>query len=239
MTSLTHDVQSVGQSLFSDSSVQLHALGERAVTSDGRVFRYCKAGATALVPGKLQQGPAENTTNFQNLSVAVSSAGATTVTTTSTVTLTENQLAGGLLTVTAATTGAGYTYRIKSHPAATASVVTFTLEDPIITATTGTVTIDVHPNPYNGVIVNPSTATSAPVGVAVYPITATYYGWIQTHGPVSVLSDGGDAVGASVVASNGTDGAVEDVTGTAQAIVGTRLTGCATGEYGLVNLSID
>lgn len=239
MSQLTGETQIAGQPLFSSSSTQQHVLGEKMVTPDGRIFRYCKAGGTTLVPGKLQQSPAEDTTNFQNLTAAVNSVGDTTVTTTSTVTVTANQLAGGYLIVTSATTGAGYTYRIKSHPAATAAVVTFTLEDPILVATTGTVKIDVHPNPYDGVIVNPATASSTPVGVAVYAITNGQYGWIQTHGPVAVLADGANAVGASVAASNAVAGAVEDAALVGQGFVGTSITGAADTEYGLVYLMID
>ena len=169
---LTGAIVVAAQPLHSESSTALHDIGSLIHSNDGRSFRYCKAGGTALVAGKLQQSSAEDTTNFQNLSVAVSSAGATSITTTSTVTLTANQLAGGLLTVTAATTGAGFLYKIKSHAAASAAVVTFNLEDPVVVATTGTVTVDCAPNAYSGVVVNPTTATSAPIGVAIYNITA-------------------------------------------------------------------
>lgn len=237
---LTGAVATVAQGIFSESSTQLHKLGEVIFANDGRSYRYCKAGGTALVPGKLQQAPAEDTTNFQNLTVTAPSAGDSTITTTSTVTLTANQLAGGFLTITSATTNAGQTFKIKSHPAATAAAVTFTLDDTVTYAPTGTVTIDAHPNPYNGVIVNPTTLSSAPIGVAVYKTTAAYFGWLQVRGPVGVLADGANAVGAAVVASNGVAGAVEDAAGPgAQGPqVGTCITGAADTEYGLVNVSL-
>ena len=232
---LTGPVTVAAQSIFSESSSQLHNLGEVAFSNDGRAYKYCKAGATALVAGKLQQASAEDTTNLQNLTCAVSSAGATSVTTTSTVTVTANQVANGLLVVTAATTGAGFAYGIKGHAAATAAVVTFNLDDPIVVATTGTVTVDVIPSVYSAVVVNPTTATSAPVGVAVYNITATYYGWLQVSGVASILNDGGSTVGTNVSASNGTAGAVEAAV-TAQAAIGIAVTGVATTEYGFVKL---
>lgn len=234
-TQLTGAVVVNAQKLFSESSTALHNLGELVFSNDGRAYRYCKAGATALVAGKLQQSSAEDTTNFQNLTCAVSSAGATSITTTSTVTLTVDQLAGALLTVTAATTGAGFLYKVKGHAAATAAVVTFNLEDSVVVATTGTVTVDLAPNPYSAVIVNPASASSAPVGVAVYNITAAYYGWLQVGGVASILNDGGSTVGTNVSASNGTAGAVEAAV-TAQAAIGVALTGVATTEYGLVKL---
>lgn len=237
MSNLSAPLLVAGQNLFSTSATQNAGIGTYAETTDGRGFRYTLAGAVTLVPGKLQQGPAEDTTNFQNLAVTASAIGSLTVTTSTTVTLTANQVAGGTLIVTTST-GAGYVYRIASHPAATAAAVTFTLEDPIIVATTTSSRIDVQPSPYAGVVVNPSTATSAPVGVAVFAVVNAQYGWIQTHGPAPILADGTVVVGTAVVASNATAGAVEALTGV-QAPVGTAVTGAATTEYGLVFLTID
>lgn len=241
MSSLKSDLQIEPQELFSSSTVQLTNLGSRVTTGDGRYFRYCLAGGTALVPGKLQQGTAEDTSNWENLAVAAAAAGSYTVTTTSTVTLAANLLAGGWLNVTV-TPGVGYQYKIASHPAASAAVVTFTLEDPIIVALTTSSKIDVIPSPYQNVIVNPATATGAPVGVAVYAIPSASYGWIQTSGPANVLADGTIVVGTQVVASNGTAGAIEpQVAGASsviQALVGTAITGIATTEYGLINLNL-
>jgi hypothetical protein len=236
MPKATTNVAVVGQPIFSSSSTQLHNLGEKCITSDGRVYRYCKAGATALVPGKLQQASAE-TTAHQDLACAAAAIGATSVTTTSTVTVTANEYAGGYLMVTV-TPGQGYQYKIKSHPAATAAAVTLTLEDPIEVALTTSSRVDLVRNPYSAVIVNPTTATSTPVGVAVYPVAASEFGWIQTGGVANILSDGGSTVGTAVVASNGTAGAVEALTGT-QAPVGIAVTGVATTEYGAFKLLLD
>lgn len=237
MTSLTGAVQMSSQGIFVSSDKVEHNLGDLAFTNDGRAFRYCKAGATALITGQLQQSSAEDTSNFQNLTVAVSSIGDTTITTTSTPTLTVNQLAGGFLIVASATLGAGQMLRIKSHPAVSAAVVTFTLEDPVTIATTGTVTVDCSLNPYKDVIVNPTTLTSAPVGVAVFNLVATEFGWLQVGGIASILADGANAVGANLVASNGTAGAVEDAASPGlQPLIGTALTGAATTAYGMVKL---
>lgn len=227
----------VPQGIYSDASTIQTELGNLAHTNDGRAFRYVKAGATALVPGKLQQASAEDTTNFQNLTITASAAGATSVVTTTTVTLTANQLAGGLLTVVSGTTGAGQVARISGNTAATGAVTTVYLDDALVSATTGTVKIDMAPNPFNSVVVNPTTATSAPVGVALYAVTAAYFGWVQVRGASSVLADGTVVVGTELVASNGTAGAVEAATGV-QAYVGTALTGIATTDFGLVMLKL-
>ena len=199
-TSLTGEAMIIGQDLYTSSATQQHSLGQKAVTGDGRVFRYVLAGATALVPGKVQQAPAEST-GAQDETITNVAVGDTTVTTTTTTTVTANQMAGGFLVITAGTLGIGQSYKIKSHPAASGAVVTYTLEDPIRVATTGTARVDVYPNPYSGVIVCPTTLTSAPVGVAVHPVAAAQYGWIQVGGPCPILADGANAVGAAVVAS--------------------------------------
>src|SRR3990167_334694 len=199
-TTFSGTPQIIGQDVFKTSATQLHDLGAYAETQDGRGFRYCEVGATATVAGRIYEAAAEDTTNFQNLTAAVNSVGDTTVTTTTTVTLTANQLAGGYLVIVSATLGSGRIYRIKSHPAATAAVVTITLDDPIAVATTGTVKIDMHPNPYNGVVVTPAgSATSCPVGVATHVITANQYGWLATHGPAPVLSSTAITVGNNVM----------------------------------------
>lgn len=234
MSSLSTFPASAGQDVFTSSSTQQQELGAKLVIGP-REFRYVKAGGTALVPGKLQQAPAE-VTGDQGLAVAAAAIGATSVTTTSTVTVTANQYAGGWVMVTI-TPGQGYQYKIKSHPAATGAVVTLQLEDPILVALTTDSRIDLVANPYGGIVVNPTTATSAPLGVAVYPVAANEYGWIQSKGPAAVLADGSITVGTSLVASNGTAGAVEPLTGV-QAIVGEALTGIATTDYGAVNLML-
>lgn len=238
-SALTGPVVVAAQSIYSESSTQLHNLGALVHTNDGRAFRYAKAGGTTLVPGKVQQAPAEDTSNFQNLTVTAPAAGDTSITTTSTVTLTVNQLAGAFLTITTASTNAGQTFRVAGHAAATAAVVTFNLDDPVVYAPTGTTKIDLHPNPFNAVIVCPTTLTSAPVGVAVYKVTNAYFGWLQVLGPCGVLADGANAVGSALVASNGVAGAVEDAASPgAQPYVGNALTGAADTEYGLVDLQL-
>lgn len=222
------------QDIFSASSTAGTIVGARATTGDGRVFRYVLAGGTALVVGDLQQASAEDTTNYQNLAVAAAAIGATSVTTTTTATVTANALAGGYLCVTTSA-GIGNVYQIGGNTAATGAVFTITLNDPLLVALTTGSRIDLIPNPYASVIINPASASSAPVGVAIYPITAAYYGWLQTQGAAPVLADGTVTVGTALVASNGVAGAAEALAGV-QAAIGTALTGIATTQVGLVNL---
>lgn len=238
MSSLKANIQIEPQDVFMSSTTQGTDLGAFATTGDGRGFRYVLNGAVAMVPGKLYQASAEDTTNFQNLTVAAVAVGATSMTTSTTVTLTANQLAGGFLTVTSASTGAGQTLKIKGNTAATAAVTTITLEDPVLIATTGTVKIDMVQSPYAGLILNPTTATSAAAGVAVSAIPAANYGWLQTQGPAAVLAQGTVVVGTQVASSSTTAGAIVATSGVLSN-VGIALTGIATTEYGFIDLELD
>jgi hypothetical protein len=215
-TILTSDSQLVPQGLTEYSSVQLAPLGSKAVTSDGRIFRYCKVGATALVPGKLYDGNV-TVANHQNLAVtAVAAIGATSVTCTLGATAaTANQYANGILVVNDET-GQGHSYLIKSNPAANLSAsIVITLSDPLIVALDTTSEVSLMLNPYQGLTLHiAGTETGIPVGVGVTPVTALYYGWIQTRGMVSCLSDATPAtVGAAVAASTTTDGSTTLGTG--------------------------
>lgn len=204
------------QGLYDNSTRQMHVLGETIFTNDGRAFRYVFAGGVTLVSGKVHQAPAEDTTNFNpsgGLAIAAQAIGDTSITTTSTVTLTANQLAGGTVSIVV-TPGVGKIYKIKSHPAATAAVVTLQLEDPIQVALTTSSKINIEPSPYSGVIVMPTTATGAPVGVSVCPIVTLNYGWLQVAGHGTILCDATGTItpGASVMNSGSVAGAVRTLT---------------------------
>lgn len=239
MSKITSDLQISAQDLFSSSATQKTDLGARATTGDGRVFRYVKAGASALVPGKLQQGPAI-VANHQNMAVAAAAAiGATSVTVTLGATAaTANQYAGGYLIVNDAT-GEGHTYKVKSHPAAdSAASLVVTLEDPIVVALTTSSEASLLANQYNGVIVNPTTPTNEPVGVAIYPVAATEYGWIQTRGTVSCLNDSNTAVGLGIAPSQAVAGAVKTMAATLSQVGHAQQAGVDT-EYRAVFLTLD
>ena len=211
-------------------------LGALATTGDGRYYRLAIAGATALVPGNLQQSSVEVTAN-EALTVAAAVAGATSITTVSTVTVSANQYQGGYVAVTEST-GIGYLYEIAGHAAASGAVVTLNLVDPLITALAASTTqIDLVANPFNRVIINPTSATGVITGVAVAATPAYYYGWLQTKGPANVLAQGTIVVGEQVGASSTTPGAVVATSGVL-ADVGYAITGIAATDYGAVFLNI-
>lgn len=215
-------------------------LGDEVRTNDGRSFRYAYAGGSALVAGNLLQAPVE-TTAHQILSVAAAAIGTNVVTTTSTVTVTANQYAFGYLAI-AVTPDLGRMYSVQSHPAATSAAVAITLNTGLDVALNTSSKVSLVMNPYYGVIQNPTTATSAPVGVAIVPTPANYYGWIQTGGVAAVLLDGNGVVGVPVVASNGTAGAVETQVAGASSVVqspvGTYYQTGTTADIGLIMLNL-
>lgn len=242
MSTLKSNIGITPADVFTTSATQATDLGAVGTTGDGRYFRYVLNGGVTVVPGKVYQGPAEDATNQSpagGLAMAAAAIGATTITTTSTVTLAANLLAGGYASIVAGT-GLGYTYKIKGNTAATAAVVSFTLEDPVIVALTTSSKLVVHKSPYDSIVVAPGTLTAAPVGVSVYPITNAQYGWVQSRGPVSCLVTGtlGSAGLAVGVLVGGTVGSL------APCIAGTPVLGytcgiAATTEYDLVFLTID
>ena len=227
------------QAFNEESSVQQMDLGSKMRFADGREFVYVKAGATALVPGKLQQGAAV-VANHQNIAVAsAASVGDKTITVTLGATAaTANQYAGGTIVINDVD-GQGNIYTIKSHPAADASaslVLTLDGNDAVRVALTTSSQACLFPNLYNGVIVNPTTPTNRPVGVAVKAITASYYGWIQTKGVSTCLNDGGTAVGLGLAPSQAVAGAMKTMAATLHQ-VGSALQAGVDTEYPTVYLS--
>lgn len=215
-----------------DNSAQVE-VGQRFYSSDGREFVLVKNGTVALVAGNLiQHSPI--VANHQNLAVTAFSAASASTGALATVTVTlgatqaaPNLYQGGLAVVNAGT-GIGQTLRISSHPATAASgSMAVTLEDNPVVALDTTSKICLIAQPYSGVVINPTTATASPAGVSLYAIPASttttqviggvtytvpstnYYGFIQTKGVVSCLSDVSVAsVGLRVSSSTTTAGAI-------------------------------
>lgn len=241
MSTIKMNIQISPQDLFTSSTTQLTDLGAYGTTGDGRGFRYVLAGATTLVPGKLQAGPAQDTTNLNpsgGLAVAAANSGTFAVTLTGSLTLAANALAGSYMSI-AVTPGQGYTYKIKGNTAVTAAAnCVVTLEDALLVTLTTASKAVIGLNPFANVIVNPATASGTPLGVGIFAIPNAQYGWIQTHGPVSLLNDGGTAVGLGLTASASVAGASKTATATAPQI-GQAMTVQVTTEYDMAFLTID
>ena len=239
---LTADPQAIGQPLYTSSATPAHALGERGVMPDGRVFRYAKAGGSNLVAGNWIQSPAE-IGNHQNLVATAAAIGATQITVTLAGTAASaNQYAGGQAVVTV-TPGLGQALAILSHPAqaTTSGALVLTLGEPLRVALTASTRIDLVSNPYNGVIQNPiNTLTGACVGVATYIIIAGEYGWLQRSGLGGALIAGTPAVGKAIVVPGSAAGAaVIDGAAAATVIVGSMASTGGNGECNGVMIALE
>lgn len=239
-TKLTAYPQLAGQDILVNSSTQTMPLGTYMESQDGRGFRYAKVGATATVAGKLYQAPATDATNLcpsGGLTPAAAAAGTYTVTISDSLTNAADILAGGYMAV-AVTPGAGYTYRVASNTAVTATTgMVVTLEDPLQVALTASSRVIFAHNPYNGIIIMPTSISGAAAGVATHIITAAYYGWIQTHGVASILNSGNTAIGLGIT-PGGAAGAIKSGATTLPDI-GYCVTAGINAEYDLFFLTID
>lgn len=235
---LSGPIMVAAQTLHSSSADKLHGFGEVVFSNDGRAFRYCGAGATALVAGQLQQSPAQDT-GTQNLTAVAAAVDDLSIVSTTTVTVTLNEYAEGFILISV-TPGVGRNYKIKGHAAFTAAAPTFAMAEPVRVALTTTSRFDAIGNPFNDLIVAPTTYTASVAGAAVHPIAIDEFGWCQVGGIANLLADGALVVGEPVIRSNGTAGSVEPTTTTftVQGYVGYAKQGVTTTEYGAVDLQL-
>jgi hypothetical protein len=177
------------QNIMQESSTQLYPLGARLALDDGRVFRYCENGGSALAAGLCVANPIPGTEREDTLTAAVA-AGARSLTYTAVGTITENQYRDGLLCVVDGT-GQGLQYKIESHLAiAAAATGTINLYDPIVTALDTTTDVMLVPSIYKDVVLTPDQIVQV-VGVPPIPVTADYFFWAQTWGIAPVLNEDG------------------------------------------------
>lgn len=199
----------IAQGLYESSAVQVEQIGKAFRTDRNRIYRYGLVGASNLVVGNVLQDAAQDT-QFENMAVLAAAVGATTVTVTNgTTAVTANQFVNGTIGVYT-TPGLSEQYGIIGHnTASSGGSLTIQLDRPIVTAWTTSTKVNMKRSPWSGIIQFPATTqTGIPVGVAQFALTAAQYGWVQTHGDATVLSDGSTfAVGSEVGTPSGTAGA--------------------------------
>ncbi|MCW4049319.1 MAG: hypothetical protein NWE89_06225 [Candidatus Bathyarchaeota archaeon] len=221
------------------------------------MFRYAKAGATALTIGHMNQtavAHADFTDACSHNPAATSISTSITLAITGGSITTANCFADGhIMTKDAA--GQGQMMQIKSHPVTGTASTTckFNLyEDDYLTAsvTTGTTVWGVWFNPYYDVVVCPGSApTGMAVGVNTMAITALYYFWIQTWGACMVECDAAVVVGSGVAIDSGSAGSVLAVGSTGNTtttlllmhtrpMVGVAMEVAAAADHGLIFLTL-
>ena len=225
-----------------DSSEQKHPVGTMGVSNDGRTYRYCQAGGTALEPGTMCIAP-DITTAHEDIAVNTFAVGDKSITATLGATaITGNEYQEGFVNVTDEL-GQGIMYKIKSCPAtALSSDVVVLLEEPIVVAAHADTTVTLYRNKYRDVLVSDGTQADLPVGVPNVEIAANAYGWLQVGGPCSILVDANDTtVGKPVTIGDGTAGAVESRNAATETYVGNQPAGVGAdaGEYGVFELTLN
>lgn len=235
--------------------------GERFDLSDGREVVLVGVGATAIVSGVLCQAPAI-VAGHQTLAMTVptatpATAGLFQILVTNGATVINAGFYNGGFAIVKDGTGIGQTLKISSHPGAAASATCLiTLEDPIQVTLDATSVVNLIANPYNNIIIAPTTATGNVVGVTISPLTAAtaptwngtsgvvatvgvqQYGLIATKGIVSCLSDTNVAtVGLGVMRSTTTAGTVAVRTATG-ADVGNALQTTISAKAGAIFLDL-
>jgi len=238
--------------MYAESSTQVFPLGTRLDCYGGtEVYRYALCGGSGVEIGALVQavvplaGHINEVCGSESIGDTVI---AFTPNTQTTDDLTKNELAGGYIYIYNGT-GEGAKYRIKSHPAIVGAVSgDLTLYDPIRIATGGLVATVLH-NKFRKFIIHPSPPTAVVLGWTVAGVTADYYCWLQTKGPLCALIDGTVVMGMEVRPSEDDDGAVaaQDYEATSLAYLGTvgrvleigadAAGGAAT--YGFIDASLD
>lgn len=236
-------------------------VGQRFALDDGREVVLVSTAATAIASGVLVQAPAI-IAGHQTLAMTVPTATPATagtfqvlVTNGATV-INQNFYAGGYLIVKDGT-GAGQTLGISANAGAAASATCLiTLEDAIVTTLDATSVINLIANPYQAVILAPTTATANVIGVSLYPLAAAVaptwnatsgvsatagtqqYGFLVTKGITSCLSDTNVAtVGLGLMRSTTTAGSVAIRTATG-ADVGNALQTTISAKYGAIFIDL-
>lgn len=233
---LAAGIQITDQDIFQESSVAgSELLGQLAATSDGRVFRYSKAGG-ALTRGQITE-PVAVTANYQNRALTgyTAAAGTNQVTVVLGTTAAADLFIGFWLIVNDATGEGQGAYYITGNTAATAgnsNTTTLTFRGALRVALIATSEITIEPGQGNTVVQHTAAVAVPTAGAPVISVTSGYYFWNQVAGMASILSDGVIAKNAEGIPSDVTAGSVETrVDATVSKAVGYAPSATVTTEY--------
>jgi len=235
---------------YKETSDKRHPLGTRGYTRDGRVFRYARAGSSALEAGHLMQAEAPTADLNMDLNPTTSTApstGSTKIGLQSGVTsctLTADTFIDGYLYINDGATGSmiGQMVQLAGNDSpgvdATGDIDVYLREDSFFTeAPTTACEMSITKNKYDDVIIKPAGArTSIPLGVTPRHVTATYYFWLATWGPAPCLTAAVVVIGKPVGDHTSTFCETTSVAGAIQA--GDSATQAGDGAGTLVGMSV-
>lgn len=235
--------------LYSSTTDQVGAelIGNRVAGLNGKEFALVLNGLSALIAGNLLQTAVQDT-QFQNMAVLATAAGLNYINVTNgTTTVVPGYWIGGSISVyTAGGVAIGDEYTITDVKGTLTSggALQVYVDRTIRTAFTTSAKVVMQRNLHSGVIQMPATTpTGVACGIAVFAIPAStstvpVYGYVQTRGLASVLSDGSTfAVGSAVGTPSGTAGAVTVyAAATTKQAIGAALESAAASSCIAVNL---
>ena len=218
---------------YVQTSDKRHPLGTRGYTRDGRVFRYSRAGATALTVGKLMQSAVAHADFKQDKDPATSTApstGSRTVTvqySATATTIAANYFADGYLYVDDGT-GEGQLVQLSGNSVpdcttanTSGNIDVYLREDQYFTvAPTTACEISLTKNKYDYLVIRPAahaSRTGVPTGVTPRAVTELYYFWLQTWGPCPCITSGTVIIGNPVCDSSCTLGETSATAGAVHA----------------------
>lgn len=188
-------------------------LGTKLIYGE-RIFRYTLAGASPLVAGNVLQGQAPVAGHVTE-AIDTLAIGATTIAMTPGATaITLNEYQDGFMVQDSGASGIGYAYKIKSNATSDGTTAFDTiLVDPLLVAIPATATVSFIQNPWGEVLQAIVTTPTAKIaGIAQAVVTNAKFGWVQTRGPASVLTEGTVVAGNPVTGVTGTAGACGPLT---------------------------
>ncbi len=214
-------------------------LGTLAVTRDGKVYRWARAGSASIATGLLTVN-SDAVANAVNRTVAATAAvNATTVLVNVGGAIAADFFADGYLTVSDAT-GEGISYLIAGNTStAGAGVMNVSLAEPLATGLTVSVSeVSLLKNENDAVVVSAIDQLDLAVGVTNTAVAAGAYFWNQVQGDCSVLADEAVARGQELTIGTSVVGAVEAIDLIGEQTVGVAKEALVDTEYRAVKLSI-
>lgn len=184
-------------------------------TPDGALFRWTKAGASALNPFELVQSAAVNSSNDGALDiVGGTDSGAFTVTVINQKSsVATDEYKGGFLVIDTGP-GEGRHLIAGNDAASSGDNITIKLDasSPLREAlSSGTTKVGLWHNLYNGAIVAPTTLTGIPLGVPQVSVPAGHYFWAQSGGLGNVETDDAPAVNTPLAPSAASAGSLQNI----------------------------
>ena len=234
------------EGLWTPTVDQKHRLGTKYEDGFGRIWRYGKAGATALSPALMTCAEAPHASIFEiaQASYGEANAGDTNIIVLATTGsgITDGQLADGWLIVNKVT-GLGHAYAIANNTWVVGDTVMHVeLFDPIRADLSATSEITMRKSLYTGLIVNATTPTGLAVGVPNITVPIGYYGWVQRKGPCAMTVDTGETLTIGCMCGGAATAAVAGAVGVCavtEPFYGQVITIGAADETALIDLMLE